>query len=440
MSFPEKKKTVTLLIPFMKVSFFCVGSQFWGPFKNENKNSFEPTVFFKHAYFLIEFEMATISEGDQENVPIPTLGEILACQFHSWYAIPDLQRQSIKSIIIDLPQDFVDYLASDGVILPPCAQDDVPKTVFSTLGGNDEVSDFDYTVSGDPEVVDVTPEPNENRPDFPALDQQLRAAVTELGGEIFCKTNWSAPVDAAWINANSLKCHRTADIYLLLKSSDRTTFDLEHMMEPVAEAQIESPSNQGQRQICAPERPTLILRKWANLNPAMEFRLFICGGCLTGICQRDVTTCYDFLIEKDSDVEGEGEKSRLCDLLLAWFRGTAADNEPTGGEWLTRALGLPAYSLDVYIDRRDRIFLIDVNVFGYPSDPLLFDWSELLPCSYLEDVPFRSVQSRAETKASAVKQGYQQGPIDVSLAPDFSRFMQIVQEQENEGSSSEGGD
>ena len=35
--------------------------------------------------------------------------------------------------------------------------------------------------------------------------------------------------------------------------------------------------------------------------------------------------------------------------------------------------------MDVYIDKRNRIWIIDFNVFGEPTSPLLFEWTELLP-------------------------------------------------------------
>jgi hypothetical protein len=180
----------------------------------------------------------------------------------------------------------------------------------------------------------------------------------------------------------------------------------------------------------------VVLRKWANLNPSMEFRLFVSNGSLVGISQRDVTTRYSFLADGNS-LEGQSEKMRLLDLMLDWFCGE--DDVSAGKEWLTPAIGLSSYIADIYIDKRDRIFLIDVNVFGYPSDPLLFDWGELVPCSSLQDVPFRCVENQSEVKASVVGLGCQQMPIDVSLAPDFSRFIQIVKDQEGEGARGRGG-
>jgi hypothetical protein len=33
--------------------------------------------------------------------------------------------------------------------------------------------------------------------------------------------------------------------------------------------------------------------------------------------------------------------------------------------------------MDVYVDRRGRVWLMDFNVFGAPTDPLLFPWPHL---------------------------------------------------------------
>lgn len=49
-----------------------------------------------------------------------------------------------------------------------------------------------------------------------------------------------------------------------------------------------------------PENPPkfqyqLILRKWINMNPSMEFRCFIGNQTLLAICQRDVRTFYEYI-------------------------------------------------------------------------------------------------------------------------------------------------
>ena len=37
--------------------------------------------------------------------------------------------------------------------------------------------------------------------------------------------------------------------------------------------------------------------------------------------------------------------------------------------------------MDVYIDRKDRVFIVDFNVFGGDTDPMLFSWKELVAAS-----------------------------------------------------------
>ncbi len=401
---------------------------------------------------------------EQEPIPVPSAEEVIRCQFHSWYSIPELRQKSLKSKIVNLDHDFLDYLASDGIILPKCADDDRPTTVFLPLGGNDEISDFDYNITGEaPNWDESVPSDDANRPNFPNFDNELRSIISELGGSVFIKTNWSAPIDAAWINTSTLKCQRTADIYLLLKSSDRTTFDLEHMMlASNATAGAGDDTDTGTNEstqtqtIQRPEESKLILRKWININPSMEFRVYILKGKLVGICQRDVTTCYDFLIDCNGN-----DVLRFKDLLIDWLYPSIDDENDENDEngenmseselWITKLLNIRNYSLDLYIDRNrnDKVYLIDVNVYGYPSDPLLYDWSELEEnynnnngIEWIDSPLFqlRTITSRSHTKASAVTLGQQEGPIDVSLAPDFSRFMEICQQQqqqdENDSSSS----
>ena len=65
------------------------------------------------------------------------------------------------------------------------------------------------------------------RPSFPEFTSQMKSAIDSLGGEVFCKLNWSAPRDATWISlGNSLKCTTPAQVYLLLKSSEFVQHDL----------------------------------------------------------------------------------------------------------------------------------------------------------------------------------------------------------------------
>lgn len=100
---------------------------------------------------------------------------------------------------------------------------------------------------------------------------------------MFPKLNWSSPRDASWIaTTNTLKCHNPADIFLLLKSSDFIAHDLAHAYEDCSDAAPEGcPKDEAgvQRR---PKTVQLILRKWFDLAPSMEFRCFVRDNELVG--------------------------------------------------------------------------------------------------------------------------------------------------------------
>lgn len=187
-----------------------------------------------------------------------------------------------------------------------------------------------------------------------------------------------------------------------------------------------------------PEKVTLVLRKWANLHQSMEFRVFVHDHKILGISQRDCSTYYDFLTE-------EAESERIVSLIDAFFHAHLASAESLAhtGDTNRGSAGemLSCYAMDVYIDKGGRVWIVDFNVFGEPTHALLFTWDELeslqnpAPPSVQPDAPlrynyeFRVVESTARIVAN---HAVIKGPIDVELAPDFSRFMQICKEQASE--------
>lgn len=115
--------------------------------------------------------------------------------------------------------------------------------------------------------------------------------------------------------------------------------------------------------------------------------------------------------------------------------------------------------MDVFIDKKKRVWIVDFNPFGDPSSALLFEWHELL--SLLPNIPkekieleavnsnidelssdskcvefeFRIIRRQSETFPSAL--GSSRGPIDVTLAPDFHKFMEICKSQDKEEKNEE---
>lgn len=167
--------------------------------------------------------------------------DILACQFTKWY--PILKEKSIKSLTLELPDSFIEYLGEDGIVLP--------------VSGNNSI-----------EIEDRSP----NLKSFRSLENSIKSSIDTLGGEVFIKLNWSAPIDALWMNCGSAKCRNLEEVFLLLKSSDRIMFDIDRMFEKCIDISTAPKINYH-----------LVIRKWANLNPAMEFRLFVYNKNLVGI-------------------------------------------------------------------------------------------------------------------------------------------------------------
>lgn len=272
-------------------------------------------------------------------LPFPpvTKQHILNCSYHSWH--PKYRAVTPKARLIPLPPAFIDYLKSDGIVLPPEETDnatwsDDDSGIFSGADNND---------GGEEENADPSL-------DWRETHEAVERTIEELGGKVAPKLNWSAPKDATWIAAtNSMECSTPNDIYLLLKSSDFITHDLAHAFDDTAD-QATTPD---------PEIAYhLVLRKWINLNPSVEFRCFVRNRQLIAICQRDLNH-FDFLFNM---------QDKLRQLMQEFFDSKLRDT-----------FSDPNFTFDVYIPPpHDRVWVVDFNPWALRTDPLLFSWMELL--------------------------------------------------------------
>lgn len=210
---------------------------------------------------------------------------------------------------------------------------------------------------------DYNQEPDESSPSiaFPELHQKIKDIIKELGGLVAPKLNWSAPKDATWISMkkNSMECATPDDIYLLLKSSDFITHDLEHAFSDTVEDEIFRKEDIDY---------VLVLRKWFHVNPSSEFRCFVRERNIVGICQRDPNH-FDFLFNLQDVIR---------DVILRFFEEVLKSTFPD-----------PDFVFDVYIvETTRRVMLMDINPWAPRTDPLLFSWYELssqpFTNSYLE--------------------------------------------------------
>jgi hypothetical protein len=290
-------------------------------------------------------------------------GELLKYQFHRWY--PLVRKHAMKCRVVDLPLSFKAYLEEDGMLLP----------------AGTEVREAESQLSDDDELVEVGAEDVvvSSMVDLGDLDQRIASALGQLGGSAFIKLNFSAPTDAGWVN-NGMKCLNVAEIYYVLKASERIYSDVtllegvartvtasrpQPQPEPEAEAEAEEePTDEGtiKEEEEGGGEPTslkLVLKKWANFHPAMEFRAFVFMGQLCGISQRECSAFYEFLLEDGDDI---------AESIAAFVEdGKTAPLLPL----------FRSYVMDVYVDKEKRVWIVDIGPFGVPTDPLLFGWEEL---------------------------------------------------------------
>ncbi|KAG0344444.1 hypothetical protein BG004_004479 [Podila humilis] len=289
------------------------------------------------------------------------------CSFSTWY--PLFRSISIKSKIIPLSEEFVSYLNADKVFIPG------QSGVSLALSDSDD-SDDDDQIS-DMEKFRAIQEATTHRQ---ALDSDSEDEADEDEDE---------EEDASWIaTTNTLKCHNAADIFLLLKSSDFIAHDLAHAYEDCSDEHGEAGSGIRSR----PEKVELILRKWFDLAPSMEFRCFVRDNKLIGISQRDMTF-YEFL----KDIREELEE-KIVDFFEERIKGKFPDAD---------------YTFDVYITRnRERIYLIDFNPFAQKTDSLLFQWEELLTSQ--ERLPLRLLPSEEAGRHMQQPFSFNRYPSDVT--------------------------
>ncbi|KAJ3333511.1 hypothetical protein HDU76_007277 [Blyttiomyces sp. JEL0837] len=191
--------------------------------------------------------------------------EVLNCSFSSWY--DRFKSATFESVIIPLPENFIQYLNQDGIFLPLNSDGQPQPNWKPEIAEEDALSDSSNDADEDDEAGSWG-----GIPSFPELQTAISDTISDLGGSVFAKLNWSSPKDAAWMSADgTLRCYTAAEIFLLLKSSDFISHDLGNAFEacaPEKEGHSEQPSTR-------PAVFELVLRRWTNVEPSMEFRCFV---------------------------------------------------------------------------------------------------------------------------------------------------------------------
>ncbi|KAI9277806.1 D123-domain-containing protein [Sporodiniella umbellata] len=228
------------------------------------------------------------------------------------------------------PTEFLNYLNEESIYLPEDGQPIAASTIEEMDSDEEEYSNQEHNLT----------------PHFPEIECEIRSAIVDFEGAVFPKLNWSAPRDAAWIaTTQTLKCTSPFDVFLLLKSSDFINHDLNHAYENCDKV-LQEP------------RFDLVLRKWYDLQPSMEFRCFVKNQEIVGICQRDLNF-YGFLLEAKNDIET---------MIYQFFENHVYENFDSQN-----------YVFDVYVQQSNqKVYLIDFNPFCKTTDSILYEWDELM--------------------------------------------------------------
>ncbi|BGP25057.1 hypothetical protein JCM10295v2_003977 [Rhodotorula toruloides] len=316
------------------------------------------------------------SSSASSDPPFPPLhtADVLACQFSHWY--PLFKRVSPKATVVrPIPDEeaFVEYLETDGLFLPD-GSGPMGLSELSDSDSDDSSSSSSSTSSADgADGRPNSPRHQRRQFSFPHLDAEIRSALEKYDGAVFPKLNWSSPQvdedkqDAAWmLPGQNLKCQTPADVYLLLKSSDFVSHDLDRAFDdcvdrvPLERSTLEGEREGGHRSGGRGWSFELVLKKWFDMPRSQEWRCFVRENRLLAISQRD-TTFYDFL-------QGEEVKQSLIAQVTDFWTREIRDKAP-----------LASYIFDLYLTRdSSRLFLIDLNPFSPRTDTLLFPPSSLL--------------------------------------------------------------
>jgi len=217
-----------------------------------------------------------------------------ACNICQWYSL--FKKHTIPSVILPLPSDFLSYLMEDGLYLPSShctvdmlsSCDDYDLSEMKKSLNDDDIHTNRVSFNSSESSVTLTRE-------FPDLEGKINTVIKDFKGQVFVKTNWSAPTDASWINAGTCKCISFHEILMLIKSSDKIMYDLEHIYdeciddEPISEPSVENTTLNHKSNLLVMENQSklrsLVIKKWVNIEPAYEFRLFIKDSKLRGQIQ-----------------------------------------------------------------------------------------------------------------------------------------------------------
>lgn len=362
--------------------------------------------------------------------------DIENCIYSHWYEKFSQYTYTKATILKPVPKEFISYLEADDIVLPK-DEDSKPMALFQDVVPNEDNDYSDWEEEdeaaegkgGDKKDQNTkktacdehkadgktkkTAKSGKKDPlsEFPEFHSKIKAAIHNLGS-VAPKLNWSCPQDATWMMMNNtMQCKSAAELYLLLKSSDYVNHDLGHAFECVTEGS----GKEGQDNI----EYELVLRKWAEMNPAMEFRCFVRDRRLVAITQRDLNY-YTFLA---------GMKREILTAICKFFDRV-----------LLPRFDSHSFAFDVYISKTlDKVYLVDIDPFARKTDSLLFTWNELATINE-ENPVFRLVEKENSGQFASKAHSQNQVPkevvdatIDANALVELARkWEQLMRKEEDD--------
>jgi len=281
-------------------------------------------------------EKSTSVRPDQ-NFSLKT-SDIQAADIVNWH--PVLSKYTCKVVKIPIAKNVLEYLRDNGTVL-------LPEYNLNKLDGDDSWASGPHSDDEERQL-----------PSFPEFDQLVESGIEKLGGTVFIKLNWSAPIDATWASANQLKVSHPLHVWQLLKCSDRIQFDIER---PFSYCNPPPKPNESL------STPHLILKPHKPIAGGSEYRCFIRQGRVLAITQRDIRAFYEYMV---NNMDSTGKRLNLF---------IAENIVPR----LREKLSMENFVLDVSIgnprDIAGTTTVVDVNPFSNCQvDSLLFDWEQEL--------------------------------------------------------------
>lgn len=250
----------------------------------------------------------------------------------------------IKNIHIPQDESFIEYLLKDSFDIPEEILGDNLCTKYDTCILNGKYNEQN----------------NETLNFYDKLMLEQCKGIKKFQGEVYPKQNWNGPKDASWMSPDKMLCCRfVKDILLLLKSSYCPTKNFQ-IMKPAADEYISKNLNEYDKY---DKRLYIVLLKWSNLFPSREFRIFTISNIIVGITQRDFVM-YE-------ELQSYTNKQNILQLISQFHTDIFIKYFQTDHN----------YSYDIYIDKNDKIFVIDISALHINcTDGILFSLQdELLP-------------------------------------------------------------